>query len=164
MGTSRSCWNGRTSALEPEEITSKGTIISCVLSIKVPIRKNLETYLIILIPHGRWWSVWRKSLMVIAPECYGLYWTNPGSNTLRKQQLYGYLPPISKTIQIRRTRHVGQHAGPHAGEVRTNSLAMYSCRSLHTGEQGLGNKLKPIYNCSVLIQDIAWRSAGSDGW
>ena len=24
-----------------------------------------------------------------------------------KQQLYGHLPPISKTIQIRRTRHVG---------------------------------------------------------
>ena len=24
-----------------------------------------------------------------------------------KQQLYGYLPPITKTIQVRRTRHVG---------------------------------------------------------
>ena len=31
----------------------------------------------------------------------------------KKQQLYGHLPPISKTIQIRRTTH--------AGEVRTNS-------------------------------------------
>ena len=29
-GPSRSCWNGRTSALQPEEITSKGTKISCV--------------------------------------------------------------------------------------------------------------------------------------
>ena len=29
MGPSRSCWNG-TSALQPEEITSKGTIVSCV--------------------------------------------------------------------------------------------------------------------------------------
>ena len=28
--TSRSCWNGRTSALQPEEITSKGTWVSCV--------------------------------------------------------------------------------------------------------------------------------------
>ena len=26
----RSCWNGRTSALQPEEITSKGTIVSYV--------------------------------------------------------------------------------------------------------------------------------------
>ena len=30
MGPSRSCWNGRTSALQPEEITSKGTRVSCV--------------------------------------------------------------------------------------------------------------------------------------
>ena len=30
MGPFRSCWNGRTSALQPEEITSKGTRVSCV--------------------------------------------------------------------------------------------------------------------------------------
>ena len=30
MGPSRSCWNSRTSALQPEEITSKRTRISCV--------------------------------------------------------------------------------------------------------------------------------------
>ena len=41
MWTSRICWNGTTSALQPEEITSKGTIVSWgVLSIKVPIRKK----------------------------------------------------------------------------------------------------------------------------
>ena len=37
----RICWNGRTSALQPEEITSKGTRVSCVvLSMKVPIWKK----------------------------------------------------------------------------------------------------------------------------
>ena len=30
MGRSRSCWNDTTSALKPEEITSKGTRVSCV--------------------------------------------------------------------------------------------------------------------------------------
>ena len=30
MRPSRSCWNGRTSALQPLEITSKGTRVSCV--------------------------------------------------------------------------------------------------------------------------------------
>ena len=30
MGPSKSCWNGRTSALQPEESTSKGTRVSCV--------------------------------------------------------------------------------------------------------------------------------------
>ena len=29
-GPSRSCWNGSTSALQPNEITSKGTCVSCV--------------------------------------------------------------------------------------------------------------------------------------
>ena len=29
-GASRSCWNGTTSALQLEEITSKGTRVSCV--------------------------------------------------------------------------------------------------------------------------------------
>ena len=40
MGPFKSCCNGTTSALQPEEITSKGTRVSCVLSIKVPIRKK----------------------------------------------------------------------------------------------------------------------------
>ena len=39
MGPSRNCWNG-TSALQPEEITSKGARVSCVLSIKMPTRKK----------------------------------------------------------------------------------------------------------------------------
>ena len=30
MGPCRSCWNGTTSALQPEEITSNGTRVSCV--------------------------------------------------------------------------------------------------------------------------------------
>ena len=30
MGPFRSCWNGTTSALQPEEITSKGNRVSCV--------------------------------------------------------------------------------------------------------------------------------------
>ena len=39
MGPCRNCWND-TSALQPEEITSKGTSFMCVLSIKVPIWKK----------------------------------------------------------------------------------------------------------------------------
>ena len=40
MGPSRSCRNGTTSALQAEEITSKGTSFMRVRSIKVPIRKT----------------------------------------------------------------------------------------------------------------------------
>ena len=50
MGPSRSCWNGTTSALQPEENTSKGTRVSCVYyQPKCPYIKSLETYLKILI-------------------------------------------------------------------------------------------------------------------
>ena len=50
LGPSRSCWNGTTRALQLEEITSKSFM--SVLSIKVPIRKSLETYLMILVYKG----------------------------------------------------------------------------------------------------------------
>ena len=47
--------------------------------------------------------------MNTAQECNELYWTNPGINTPAKQQLYGHLLPISKPIQVRRTRHAGHY-------------------------------------------------------
>ena len=44
MGPCRSCWNG-TSALQPEETTSKGTRVLCVYyQGKCPYEKSLETY------------------------------------------------------------------------------------------------------------------------
>ena len=45
MGPSRSCWNGTTSALQLEEITSKGNSFMCVLSIKVAIQKKSGNFL-----------------------------------------------------------------------------------------------------------------------
>ena len=42
--------------------------------------------------------------MGTAQECYELFWANPECKTT-KQQLPRHLPPISKTIQIRWTRH-----------------------------------------------------------
>ena len=46
-----------------------------------------------------------KSLTATTQECCEQYWTSPGGNTSPKQQLYGHLPLITKTIQVRRTRH-----------------------------------------------------------
>ena len=45
-----------------------------------------------------------------------------------------------------------------AGEVRTSSWAMYSRGLLHTNEKGLGDQLESIYNSSILIQDVAWKT------
>ncbi len=45
-----------------------------------------------------------------------------------------------------------------AGEVRTNSLAIYSCRPLPMDEQRQGDQLKLIYNSSVPIQNVALKT------
>ena len=43
-------------------------------------------------------------------ECCELYCTSPGgSKHPTKHQLYAHLPPITKTIKVRRTRHAGHH-------------------------------------------------------
>ena len=56
------------------------------------------------------------------------------------------LTPISKTIQIKRTKY--------AGEVRTNSSATFSCGPLHSDEEALDDQLEHIYNGSVRTQDL----------
>ena len=35
---------------------------------------------------------------------------------------------------------------------------MYSCRALHTDDQGLGEQLEPINNSSIVIQNVAWKT------
>ena len=56
MGPSRSYWNGTTSSLQPEEITSNGTRVSCVYyQQKCSYEKRLETYrmhLVLLMEDG----------------------------------------------------------------------------------------------------------------
>ena len=36
---------------------------------------------------------------------------------------------------------------------------MYSCGLLHMDEQSLDDNLEPIYNSSVPIQDLAWKTS-----
>ena len=67
-----------------------------------------------------------------------------------KQQLYGHLPPITKTIQVRPTRHA-RHCWRSWDELISDVL-------LWTTSQ-----LEPTYNSPVPIRDIAWRPAGSNG-
>ena len=42
-----------------------------------------------------------------------------------------------------------------AGEVKTNSYAIYYSGPLPTDEHGLGDQREPINNSSVLIQNVA---------
>ena len=70
------------------------------------------------------------------------YWRQHPTN----QQLYGQLPPITKTIKFRRTR-----------QAETSSKVMFSYRPLHLVELKQGDQLEPIYSSSVRIRDIALR-------
>ena len=65
-----------------------------------------------------------------------------------KQQLYGHLPPNTKIIQVRRTRHT-EHCWRSKGELISDVLH-------HIDEQKKDDQLEHIYNISVPIQDVAW--------
>ena len=72
MGPSRSCWNGTKSAFQLEEIPSKGTRISCVLFIKVPIRKKSGNFFndphtvfeLLSLSSRLWLTEWEHSIPV----------------------------------------------------------------------------------------------------
>ena len=70
-----------------------------------------------------------------------------------KQQLYGHLPPITKTIQVRRSRHAG-----YCWRSR-DELMTCSCRPLHMDDQRQDDQLEPIYNSSVPIQYVALKTS-----
>ena len=49
-------------------------------------------------------EIYKECMMVV---CFMSIALQDLFNTPQKQQLYGYLPPITKTIQVRRPRHAG---------------------------------------------------------
>ena len=53
------------------------------------------------------WILITIYLMATTQECCKQYWTSYGGSTPTKQQLYGHLPLITKTIKVRQTRHIG---------------------------------------------------------
>ena len=68
MGPSRSCWNGTTSALQPEEITSKGIEFHvCTINKSAHTKKSLETYLMILVYVLKGFGI-KQPLMVDMPN------------------------------------------------------------------------------------------------
>ena len=76
------------------------------------------------------------------------------SNYTRMQQLYGHLPPIMKLTKLDEP-----DMWDTAGEVRLNSYTIYSCEPLHMDKQRSDDQPEPIYNSSVLIQDITWKTS-----
>ena len=74
-----------------------------------------------------------------------------------KQQLYGHLPPIMKTIQVRRTRHA-----IYCWRSRDELISDLLLWTPHMAEQKQDDQLKLIYSSSVRIWDVALRTYQSD--
>ena len=70
-----------------------------------------------------------------------------------RHQLYGHLPPITKTIQVRQIRHADT-----VGEARTNSSVMYSYGPPHMAKQKQDDQLEHTYSCYVRIRDVALKT------
>ena len=73
-------------------------------------------------------------------------WVQPST----KQQQYGHLPPITKTIKIRRTRHAG-----HCWRSKDELISDVLLWTLHMDEQRQDVQFEPTYSCSMPIRDVA---------
>ena len=70
-----------------------------------------------------------------------------------KHQLYGPLPPITKTIKVRRSRHAG-----HCWRSRDELISDVLLWTSHMAEQKQGDQLECTYSSSVRIRDVALRT------
>ena len=67
-------------------------------------------------------AYWGNSLMAITQECYQLYWKIPGVNTQQRSSCTATNHPSWKPFKLDE-----QDMQDTAGEVRSNSEAMYFC-------------------------------------
>ena len=70
-----------------------------------------------------------------------------------KHQLYGLLPPTTKTIKVRWTKHAG-----HCWRSRDELISDVLLWTPYMAEKKQGDQLEPTYGSSVRIQDVALRT------
>ena len=70
-----------------------------------------------------------------------------------KHQLYGHLSPITKTIQVRRSRHAG-----HCWRSRDQLISDVLLWTPHMAGQKQDDQLELTYNSSVRIRDVALKT------
>ena len=71
-----------------------------------------------------------------------------------KRQSYSHLLLIMKTIQVRQTTHAG-----HCWRSKDELISEVLLWTPSHGWVKLNDQLEPIYNSSVPIQDVAWRTS-----
>ena len=70
-----------------------------------------------------------------------------------RHQLYGHLPPITKTIQVRRTRHAG-HCWRNKNELVSDVLLW----NPHMAKQKQDDHLELTYSSYVKTQDVTLKT------
>ena len=70
-----------------------------------------------------------------------------------RHQLYGHLPLITKTIQVRRTRHTG-----HCWRSRDELISDVLLWTPHMTKQKQDDQLEPTYSSYVRIRDVALKT------
>ena len=70
-----------------------------------------------------------------------------------RHQLYGHLPPITKTIQVRRTRHAG-----HCWRSRNELISDVLQWTPHMARQKQDDQLKHTFGSYVRIRDVAQKT------
>ena len=73
--------------------------------------------------------------------------------TPTRHQLYGHLPPIMKTIQVRRTRHAG-----HCWRSRDELISDVLLWTPHMAEQKQDNQLEHTSSSYVRIWDVVLKT------
>ena len=70
-----------------------------------------------------------------------------------RHQLYGHLPPITKTIQVRRTRHAG-----HCWRSRDELISDVLLWAPHMAGQKQDDQHEHIFSSYVRIRDVALKT------
>ena len=70
-----------------------------------------------------------------------------------RHQLYGHLPPITKTIQVRRTRHAG-----HCWRSRDELISDVHLWTPHMAGQKQDDQFEHTYSSYVRIRDVALKT------
>ena len=115
-------------------------------------KQRLCRYCYMDAPHGHWLNGWRKSLTAITQECCEQYWTSPGDITPQSSSYTTTDHPITKTIQVRRTRVVG-----HCWRSRDELVSDVLLWTPSYGRAKAGRPAWTTYSSSVPIRDVALR-------
>ena len=76
------------------------------------------------------------------------WWQHP-----TRHQQYGHLPPITKTIQVRRTRHAG-----HCWRTKDELISDVLLWTPHTAKHKQDDQLEHTYSSDVRMRDVALKT------